>query len=99
MGDIPKEATLGDLLGVMQSFDAKAETLVMILNDMHATLKSVKGDTSLTLDKQDQMLDKQDQMLDKQDQMLDKQDQMLDKQDQMLDKQEYDNTNIERCEG
>ena len=59
-GDVPKEATLGDLLGVMQSFDTKAETLVMVLNDMHATLKSVKQDTSLTLDKQDQMLDKQD---------------------------------------
>ena len=45
-GDIPKEATLGDLLGVMQSFDAKAETLVVILNDMNSTLKSVKEDTS-----------------------------------------------------
>jgi len=45
-GDVPKEATLGDLLGVMQSFDTKAETLVMILNDMNGTLKSVKEDTS-----------------------------------------------------
>jgi len=45
-GDVPKEATLGDLLGVMQSFDTKAETLVMILNDMNCTLKSVKEDTS-----------------------------------------------------
>ncbi|KAF5413950.1 MAG: Acylphosphatase [Candidatus Methanogaster sp.] len=87
-GDVPKEATLGDLLGVMQSFDTKAEALVTILGDMHVTLKSVKRDTGLTLDKQDQMLDKQDQMLDKQDQMLNKQDQMLDKQDQMLDKQD-----------
>lgn len=45
-GDVPKEATLGDLLGVMQSFDTKAETLVMILNDMNGTLKSVKEDIS-----------------------------------------------------
>ncbi|PXF62073.1 MAG: hypothetical protein C4B59_00190 [Candidatus Methanogaster sp.] len=59
-GDVPKEATLGDLLGVMQSFDTKAEVLVTILSDMHVTLKSVKRDTGLTLDKQDQMLDKQD---------------------------------------
>ena len=73
-GDVPKDATLGDLLGVMKSFDTKAETLVVILSDMNSTLKDVKGDTSLMLDKQDQTLDKQDQTLDKQDQMLDKQD-------------------------
>jgi len=59
-GDVPREATLGDLLGVMQSFDTKAETIVTILNDMNGTLKIVKENTSLTLDKQDQMLDKQD---------------------------------------
>jgi len=41
-GDVPKEATLG----VMQSFDTKTETLVIILNDMNSTLKSVKEDTS-----------------------------------------------------
>ncbi len=64
-GDVPKEATLGDLLGVMQSIDAKAEMLITILNDMNGTLKSVKEDTSLMLDKYDQMLDKYDQMLDK----------------------------------
>jgi len=40
-------ATLGDLLGVMQSIDAKAELLVMILSDMNRTLKSVREDTSL----------------------------------------------------
>ena len=73
-GDVPKDATLGDLLGVMKSFDTKAETLVVILSGMNSTLKSVKGDTSLMLEKQDQMLDKQDSMLDKQDSMLDKQD-------------------------
>ena len=46
-GDVPKEATLGDLLGVMQSIDAKAEMMITILNDMHATLKSVREDTNL----------------------------------------------------
>ena len=66
-GDIPKEATLGDLLVVMKSFDTKAETLVVILSGMDSTLKSVKEDTSLMLEKQDKTLDKQDQMLDKQD--------------------------------
>ena len=86
-GDVPKEATLGDLLGVMKSFDTKAETLVGILSGMDSTLKGVKEDTSLMLDKQDQMLDKQDSMLEKQDQMLDKQDSMLEKQDSMLEKQ------------
>ena len=66
-GDVPKDATLGDLLGVMKSFDTKAETLVVILNSMDSTLKDVKGDTSLMLDKQDQTLEKQDSMLEKQD--------------------------------
>ena len=73
-GDVPKDATLGDLLGVMKSFDTKAETLVVILSGMDSTLKSVKEDTSLMLEKQDKTLEKQDSMLDKQDQMLDKQD-------------------------
>ena len=45
-GDVPKEATLGDLLGVMKSFDTKAEKLVRILSDMNNTLKDVKDDTS-----------------------------------------------------
>ena len=31
--DIPKDATLGDLLGVMKSIDAKAEMLIGILSD------------------------------------------------------------------
>ena len=46
-GDVPKEATLGDLLDVMKSIDAKAEMLIRILNSMHSTLKSVREDTSL----------------------------------------------------
>ena len=44
--DIPQKATLNDLLGVMKSFDSKAERLVSILDDMNVTLKSVKEDTS-----------------------------------------------------
>ena len=44
--DVPKEATLGDLLGVMKSFDTKAEKLVRILSDMNDTLKDVKDGTS-----------------------------------------------------
>jgi len=44
--DIPQKATLDDLLGVMKSFDSKAERLVSILDDMNVTLKSVKEDTS-----------------------------------------------------
>jgi len=42
--DIPKKATLDDLLGVLKSFDSKAERLVLILSDMDVTLKSVKED-------------------------------------------------------
>ena len=45
-GDVPKKATLGDLLGVMKNFDTKAEKIVQILSDMNNTLKDVKDDTS-----------------------------------------------------
>jgi len=45
--DIPQKATLNDLLGVMKSFDSKAERLVSILSDMNVTLKSVKEDTRI----------------------------------------------------
>lgn len=44
--DVPKRATLGDLLGVMKSFDTKAEKIVQILSDMNNTLKDVGGDAS-----------------------------------------------------
>ncbi|MCK4736029.1 MAG: acylphosphatase, partial [Methanophagales archaeon] len=44
--DVPKKATLDDLLGVLKSFDSKAERLVSILGGMDVTLKSVKEDTS-----------------------------------------------------
>ena len=45
--DIPQKATLDDLLGVLKSFDSKAERLVSILGDMDVTLKSVKEDTKV----------------------------------------------------
>jgi len=45
--DIPQKATLDDLLGVMKSFDSKAERLVSILGDMNVTFKSVKEDTRI----------------------------------------------------
>ena len=45
-GDVPNEATLGDLLGVMQSIDAKAEMLITMLSDTNDTLKIVKDDAS-----------------------------------------------------
>ncbi|KAF5083772.1 Acylphosphatase [anaerobic digester metagenome] len=47
-------------------------------------LYRVVENTTLSLEKQDQMLEKQDQMLEKQDLMLGKQDQMLGKQDEMI---------------
>ena len=45
-GDVPKEATLSDLLGVMQSIDARAEMLITMLSDTNGTLESVKDDAS-----------------------------------------------------
>jgi len=45
--DIPQKATLDDLLGVLKSFDSKAEKLVSILSDTNVTLKSVKEDTKM----------------------------------------------------
>ncbi|HJH26697.1 MAG TPA: hypothetical protein C5S37_07980 [Methanophagales archaeon] len=78
--DISQKATLDDLLGVMKSFDSKAERLVSILDDMNVTLKSVKEDTRIIpsieentrripgiKENTDKMLEKQDQMLQKQD--------------------------------
>jgi acylphosphatase len=45
--DIPQKATLDDLLGVLKSFDSKAERFVSILSDTNVTLKSVKEDTKV----------------------------------------------------
>ena len=45
--EIPQKATLDDLLGVLKSFDSKAERLVSVLSDMNVTLKSIKEDTKI----------------------------------------------------
>jgi len=76
------------MVALMRRFDKKCEVMIGFLGSMNETLKAVKADTGLMLDKQDMMLEKQDMMLDKQDMMLEKQDMMLDKQDMMLDKQD-----------
>jgi len=68
--DVPVEGTQEKMLKVMQSFDRKAETVVVTLGSMNKRLESID-------EKQDKMLDKQDKMLDKQDQMLDKQDRTI----------------------
>ena len=65
--DVPKEDKEDAMLWYMQSFDKKGEVMIGILSSMNDTLKSVKEDTSMMLDKQDMMLDKQDMMLEKQD--------------------------------
>lgn len=61
--DIPQKATLDDLLGVLKSFDSKAEKLVSILSDTNVTLKSVKEDTKKIpniKENTEKMLEKQD---------------------------------------
>jgi len=88
--DIPQKATLDDLLGVLKSFDSKAERLISILGGMDVTLKSVKEDTKvipsikedtkiISSIKEDTKLipgikENTNMMLEKQDQMLEKQD-------------------------
>jgi len=66
--DVPDEES--EMLTVMKSFDKKAEKMVVILGSMNEGIKSVKGDTSQMIEKQDVMIDKQDQMLDKQDKSI-----------------------------
>ena len=58
--DVPKEDKEDAMLWYMQSFDKKGEVMIGILSSMNDTLKSVKEDTSMMLDKQDMMLEKQD---------------------------------------
>jgi len=52
--DIPGEES--EMLTVMKSFDKKAEKMVSILSSMNEGIKSVKGDTSQMLDKQDKSI-------------------------------------------
>jgi hypothetical protein len=68
----------------MRSFDKKGEVMIGILGSMNETLKGVKGDTGMMLEKQDMMLEKQDMVLEKQDMMLEKQDMMLEKQNETI---------------
>jgi len=74
--DVPGEGET-ELVALMRSFDKKGEVMVGFLGSMNETLKAVKEDTSMMLDKQDMMLEKQDMMLDKQDMMLEKQDETI----------------------
>jgi len=74
--DVPGEGET-ELVALMRSFDKKGEVMVGFLGSMNETLKAVKADTGLMLDKQDMMLEKQDMMLDKQDMMLEKQDETI----------------------
>jgi acylphosphatase len=69
--DVPRKATLDDLLEVMISFDNKAEKMVGVLG-------GINKNTEKMLEKQDMMLEKQDMMLEKQDMMLEKQDITID---------------------
>ena len=52
--DVPGEES--EMLTVMKSFDKKAEKMVVILGSMNEGIKSVKGDTSQTIEKQDVMI-------------------------------------------
>ena len=85
--DVPEEGG-SEMVALMRSFDKKGEVMIGILGSMNETLKGVKGDTGMMLEKQDMMLEKQDMMLERQDMMLEKQDMMLEKQDMMLEKQD-----------
>ncbi len=72
--DVPKKATLDDLLNVMISFDKKAEKIVGVLGEIKndtALIPAIKENTEKMLEKQDRMLEKQDSMLEKQDTTID----------------------------
>jgi len=63
--DVPGEEGAGEseMVALMRSFDKKGEVMIGILSSMNETLKSVKGDTSHMLEKQDRMLEKQDETI------------------------------------
>jgi acylphosphatase len=81
--DVPEESG-SEMVALMRSFDKKGEVMIGILGSMNETLKGVKGDTGMMLEKQDMMLEKQDMVLEKQDMMLEKQDMMLEKQNETI---------------
>lgn len=57
--DVPREEGAGEseMLALMRSFDKKGEVMIGILSSMNETLKSVKGDTSQMLEKQDDTIE------------------------------------------
>ncbi len=67
--DVPGEGER-EMVALMRSFDKKGEVMVAILGSMDETLKGVKGDTGMMLEKQDMTLEKQDMMLEKQDETI-----------------------------
>jgi len=67
--DVPGEGET-EMVALMRSFNKKGEVMIGFLGSMNETLKAVKADTGLMLEKQDMMLDKQDMMLDKQDETI-----------------------------
>ena len=56
--DVPGEGET-EMVALMRSFDKKGEVMIGFLGSMNETLKAVKADTGMMLDKQDMMLDKQ----------------------------------------
>ncbi len=44
--DVPRKATLDDLLGVMKSFDNKAETIVGVLGEIKSDTSRIRQDTA-----------------------------------------------------
>jgi len=57
--DVPVESE-NEIVALLQKFDKKGEVMLGLLGSMNETLKAVKVDTNMMLDKQDLMLDKQD---------------------------------------
>ena len=60
--DVPGEGET-EMVALMRSFDKKGEVMIGFLGSMNETLKAVKADTGMMLDKQDMMLDKQDETI------------------------------------
>ena len=56
--DVPGEKSAGESkkVALMRSFDKKGEVMIDILSSMNETLRSVKEDTSLMLEKQDETI-------------------------------------------
>lgn len=44
--DVPRKATLDDILNVMKSFDSKAEKMVVVLGDINSDTSQIRQDTA-----------------------------------------------------